>query len=418
MGSQREVIYVDTVVALLDAEEPVSVPDLDTVDDCDEPPHATNDEDVIYQVIYQEFVRSSMIDNWEKLQYTTDGLALAFHQFPPFHSTSPPSTASTVVADLEDQFAFIRPTTSSTESSSTGRSLRQLQTRSTISDQQGHSRNVSDMSATTVLSNETHDYAEKVGMDMRASFFDEVGWLKASEPDKPMPHEETWESEYEDDEQTGVWDQAKIASHTDRDEGCYFTESPKCLSIHNETADDRGYGHTYETTETPKVVAKSYAKFNEAFTRQMKEYSSLLDELADPDGTAQALKLVNSKPGVYLHSKSISCASFGGASLLQTKSTLEFERRGSSKLNTFAEDEDPEPWAGNVKFISSATPMSTSFAEIAQFIDDGDSDLDLNNGDLVRPTLSRFPAWNRSTGGTDGSPDRSEAAQSTGWEEE
>lgn len=409
LGSQREVIYADTVVALLKTEEGASVFDLDEradVDRSSSDESLLHDDDVIYQVIYQEFVRSSMIDNWEKLQYITDGLPPPFHQYPPLSFASPPSTASTAVADLEYQIDFIRPTTSSTESSISDESLRRVRTHSTVSARAAHSRNVSDMSATTVFSNETNDYVQKFQMDMSSSFFEQVGWLKTSEQNKSMECEETWG--YEDENGPGGWDYADAVSHATRDEGCYFTDSPKCLSLHNETVDDMSYGNTYETAEAPKVIAKSYAKFNDAFTRQMKEYSSLLDELADPDGTAQALKLVNNKPGVYLHAKSASCTSFGGASFLESRSTRESERRGSSKLATFVDDEDPETWASNIQFVASTTPMSTSFAEIAQFIDEGDSDLDLEDDGLVRPTLSRFPAWNRSTGG---GVDRSESVQ-------
>lgn len=378
MGSRWEPIYADTVAELAGIGNGFEPLESDITAD-----YATSSHSVHDDAVFQQDSSDVNIDQWAELQFTPPVC-------PPRDPRPPPtcfSGAPRVIAP--------RRSLGGSEYSAGGESLRRLQSHSSVPSRL-HSRHVSNVSATTFSSHGTRDRMEKTLGESNPWYEDdedededEAVWLRFDEQDTIKSRT--------DDECHAAAEQNEVSDDDDWDEAFYFSESPKCLSIHNaDSIRDNNHADMPTTPPEAKVITKSYVRFNDAFTRQIKEYSNLLDELADPDGTAEALRLVSNKLSTHISNSYTSGTTFGWMSSPDAASAEKDEKKGFHGLSTFVDDEDSDSWDGNARGFVPATPMSNPFADMAKFIDedeDDDSNFCEETKAPMRPRLGRFPAY-------------------------
>lgn len=381
---------------------------------------------------------SSAATDWEPFQHATSQpirdrspIASLYEPLPPLSPIS-----ETVTEDSS------RPNTGSTNRKDSGEFLRRLQTGSSVRSRL-HSRNVSDASAITLpLSEDCYDTREapagenpsmldrtteygaghsvhrsqsndatshfshsvdEIDQDLvsHGDGSEETMWLQA-----PPYLEFEW-YEVNDSYESMPFDtedQMETSRRYDADEVDIDHGSQKGQFLHVEQPageDDRSFISAYP--EDHEASTRSYGKFDAAFTQQVKDYSKLLDDLADPDATAQALELVSSRLSMYLNNNSSADIAFGRCA--ETEAAEKRQRMGLppqdlSDLDAFLEDEEDEDadsgfHVGSAKFFQPcpAKPRPTPFADLEQFIGDDDCDFDMDTVGPRKPTTNSFMGW-------------------------
>ncbi|KAJ4424681.1 hypothetical protein N0V82_000609 [Gnomoniopsis sp. IMI 355080] len=341
-----------------------------------------------------------------------------------------------------------RPTTGSTDRKDSGEFLRRLQTGSSVRSR-FHSRNVSDASDITLPSSEDcydlreapagenpsvldrttdHGAGHSIHSDLsnditshvahiineaeehRVSHGDiseELMWLQA-----PPYLEFEW-YEVKDSHDAMPFDtveQMESSRRYDVDELSTDHGSQKGHFLHVEQPageDDRSFISTYP--EDHEASTRTYGKFDAAFAQQVKDYSKLLDDLADPGATAQALELVSSRLSIYLNNNSSADIAFGRCA--ETEAAEKRQRMGLpdlSDLDAFLEDEEDEDadsgfHVGSAQIFQPcpAKPRPTPFADLEQFIGDDDLDFDLDPIGPGKLDTNSFMDWTLSANNDD-----------------
>lgn len=379
--------------------------------------------------------------NWETLQHDFDhrsSIASLYEPLPPLSIISE--------HDPED---FSRPTTRSTDRKDSGEFLRHLQTGSSVGSIL-HSRNVSDASEITlpfsedgydidllnalpgkrtsmletmpeldfVYSNTSsqvdveaspfyHDMETTCqGLDLQGDVSADMTWLQA-----PPYLDFEW---YEVDD---IHERISLDMEPQRTtlpgrigNQSYIDHEPQkniFLHVEQQTAEDTRSFISTTPDDTQVPTTKGYGKFDAAFTQQVKDYSKLLDDLADPDATAQALELVSTRLSLYLNNNSSASVAFSSSRPLETELP---EKRQQMILPDLADldaflDEDEDADSGfhvgssgstnnNKVFVCPAKPRPTPFADLQQFISDDDLDLDLSTSvGSEKPAIHSFAEW-------------------------
>lgn len=420
LGPYREVIYIDTIVHLNDNDS-ISEFRFDwTACTSPFPGH--------YEDSHDEVFSGAAIDGLAGPLY--DHLTLAL-----LHEASLP--ASTIGSEAQENLS--RPTTSSTDRRGSGEFLRRLQTGGSSVAPRLHSRQISDASAITLPSMTDGDFLGKqpvgeaplMNEDMlkseagrwrfshisavgesgrdggvgqvrgelvdQSGKFEDIMWLQGGDP----VEFDSWEVDVvQKSTLLGAEEQVEESRRMSREDGevCVSHKSLKSSFLHVEQpALDLDQGSSARTPIDPDVITRGYGKFDAAFTQQVKDYSKLLDDLADPDATAQALELVSSRLSVYLNSTS--SADVGRGRPARSESPEKRQLKAFSGLDAFLDDEDEDSdfrvERSTEFFACPPMPRCTPFSDLSQFIGDDDIDLNLGMGTsgLAKPTIHQFSDW-------------------------
>lgn len=372
--------------------------------------------------------------NWEILQHdfdTRSAVASLYEPLPPL----------SIISEA-DREAFSRPSTSSTNRKDSGEFLRHLQTGSSVGSIL-HSRNVSDISEITLPFSEhgydidllnappekepsmletmpeldfvhsntsSHlDVATTHGMVTTFQGLDHPGdmseeWLQA-----PPYLDFEWYEVNDIHESISLDMEKQMATLPNHDvDESYFNHEPQkplFLHVEQQSAEEDTRSFISTCPEDTEITTKSYGKFDAAFTQQVKDYSKLLDDLADPDATAQALELVSTRLSMYLNNNS-------SASVALSRPPVEVEPPEKRQqmilpdltdLDAFLDDDDDADSGFHVGRSSSikkvfacpAKPRPTPFADLQQFISDDDLDFDVSagGGGHGKPVMNSFADW-------------------------
>lgn len=404
---------------------------------------------------YLSQYENAEVANWQTLQHDVDNhsaIASLYEPLPPLS-----------IISERDQEDFSRPTTSSTNRKDSGEFLRHLQTGSSVGSRL-HSRNVSDASEITlplsedgydidllnalpgkgtsmletmpeldfVYSNTSsqedveaspfyHDMETSCqGLDLQGNVSEDMTWLQAP----PYLDFEWYEVDHSHErisvdmepQGTTVPDHSMNESYIDH-------EPQKNIFLHVEkqaAEDTRSFiSSTPEDTRTT-TTTKGYGKFDAAFTQQVKDYSKLLDDLADPDATAQALELVSTRLSLYLNNNN-SSASVAFSSrppetelpekrqqmilpdLADLDAFLDHDEDADSGFHVGGSSTSTSTSTNKQVFVCPAKPRPTPFADLQQFISDDDLDLDLSASvGSEKPAVHSFADWALTLNRTDG----------------
>lgn len=393
LGPRRQAIYADTIVDLRDSEE---------ISDFNFEPSAW----ISPSPRQIEAPHSS----WGGLDCPVDRAPCDSHALARFYNLSPPTY--TIVDNAEEDLS--RTTTHSTERKASGEFLRCLQTGSSAASRL-LSHNTTSASVITLPLSEDGDNLTKTPARKTHSIVEEMPESEAGRSE--VCHNSVnmvsllgdGMSDFESRDANGLQEiilvSAEEQMETRRSNGdseIYVDrESPKDLLPRVEqpaNGDDESY--TITTPDDPEVVTRRYGKFDLAFTQQVKDYSKLLDDLADPEATARALELVSSRLSVYLNNNNSSSADVGLVRPANAEAPEKRKLRVFSGLEAFFNREGsnskPSLQAGSTKvFTCPVKPMPTPFSDLEQFIedDDLDPDLDMSTGGLMKLTSSNVPNW-------------------------
>lgn len=446
LGSRREAIYADTLVDLSDNDQ---ILDSNFGLSSWGLSYSGQDEEFLHEVL-----SGTDISRWKDLQHTISQPREDRSARATYYEPLPPLS----IIDENVQEDSSRPTTSSTNRRDSGEFLRCLQTSSSLASML-HSRNVSEASAITLPSskddyelrtapggegpskldrlslceaeNLRSTYASVVvqshfdhgmGQDVvdTDDVFEDNVWLQAPMYQEPESYEEEDNFEYDFHGSMVLnTEEAQVANNRRKcDEELYFDhQSQKSLCLHVEQSaageDDQSYSYSSQTPNgREEVVTRSYGKFDAAFTQQIKDYSKLLDDLADPDATEQALELVSRRLSIYLNTNSSADSGFGRP----FETEIPHEKRqlmDLSGLDAFLDDDDDDDeeysdsgfqaagGGGSITriFACPAQPQSTPFFDLEQFIDDDDLDFDMGSGGPDKPVTNGFDDWESSVDG-------------------
>lgn len=422
LGSRSETIYADIVFDL-----------------------SKDDQDFEFDfgipVWYSAFLsqhEDSDTANWELLQNDVDTRSAVASLYEPL----PPLS----IISEDDREEFSRPSTSSTDHKDSGEFLRHLQTGSSVGSIL-HSRNVSDISEITLPFSEdgydvdlinappgkatsmletlpeldfvhsntsshldvatTHDIEiDCQELDYLGDTSDEMTWLQA-----PPYLDFEWYEVNDVHERISLDLEQQIPTErSNNGNESYFDHKPQetlFLHVERRAAEDDTRSFISTCPEDTEITTKSYGQFDAAFTQQVKDYSKLLDDLADPDATAQALELVSTRLSLYLNNNS-------SASVALSRPPLEVEppeKRQQmilpdpSDLDAFLDDDDDADSGfhvghgrsssiSNKAFACPAKPRPTPFADLQQFISDDDLDFDVSAGaGPGKPVMNSFADW-------------------------
>lgn len=436
LGYRREVIYTD-VVTYLGGDDQGSEFDfgLSTWEEL-----FSGQDDHFYNEAYSGAI------NWEHIQHTS---ALPIRDRSSIASLYEPLPPLSIISEnaLEDSS---RPTTSSTNRKDSGEFLRRLQTGSSVGTRL-HSRNISDASEITLpLSEDYYDpreapAGENPSMLARTteceagqghSIYSDEAEIAASQfaqgrmeadddfvdyddgPEEIMrlqapPYVNFEWYEVNDLHESIPFDEEEHMETSRRNEMDTIHidhESQKGHSLHVEQPiddDNRSFISNYP--DDHDVSTKTYGVFDAAFAQQVKDYSKLLDDLADPHATAQALGLVSSRLSLYLNSNS--SADITSGRCVETEAAEKRQQMALpdlSDLGAFLDDDDNDDDADSGFHVSStkffacpAKPRPTPFADLKQFVDDDDLDLDMDSASRKKPVLNSFMGWTLSAGDED-----------------
>lgn len=381
-------------------------------------------------------------NDWEIFQHANQRSVGDRSPIPSLYEPLPP--LSIISENIQEDSS--RPTTSSTDRRDSGEFLRRLQTDSSFGSRL-HSRNVSDTSNITLpLSEDYYDlreapagenpsklerttecgagrsiYSEHSDVSMSHSangideadeefvdhggVSDEIRWLEA-----PPYVDFEWYKVNDSYESIPFITEEQMDASDENDVGEGYTdqESQKGHFLHVEQPvdeDNQSFVSTYPDDQD--VSTRSYGKFDAAFTQQVKDYSKLLDDLADPDATAQALELVSSRLSLYLNNNSSADIAFGRCA--ESEAAEKRQRAvlpDLSDLDAFLENDDDDDdddgdedadsgfHVGRTQVFSCPKPpKSTPFADLEQFIGDDDLDIDMDPVGPTKPILKSFKGW-------------------------
>lgn len=378
--------------------------------------------------------------NWEILQHDSDtrsAIASLYEPLPPLS-----------IISEDDREEFSRPTTSSTDRKDSGEFLRHLQTGSSVGSAL-HSRNVSDISEITLPFSEdgydidllnappgkepsmldtmpeldfvhsntsshldvatSHDIETTCQeLDYAGDVSDEMTWLQA-----PPYLDFEWYEVNDIHESISLdMEQQVPTERVHNGNESYFDHEPQknlFLHVEQQAAEEDARSFISTCPEDTEITTKSYGKFDAAFTQQVKDYSKLLDDLADPDATTQALELVSTRLSLYLNNNS-------SASVAFSRPPIEIEPPEKRQqmilpdltdLDAFLDDDDDADSGFHVGrghssssikkvFACPAKPRPTPFADLQQFISDDDLDFDVSaagGGGPGKPVMNSFADW-------------------------
>lgn len=390
--------------------------------------------------------------NWEILQHDFDAQSAVATLYEPL----PPLS----VISEDEQEGFSRPTTSSTNRKDSGEFLRHLQTGSSV-ESNLHSRNISDISEVTLpfcedgydidllnappgkgtsiletmpelnfvhsntssrldVATTRETWTSCQELEHPGDISEEIAWLQA-----PPYLDFEWYEVNDNHENISLdMEQQMPTERNHKGSESYFDHEPQknlFLHVEQQAAEEDARSFISSCAEDTEITTKSYGKFDAAFTQQVKDYSKLLDDLADPDATAQALELVSTRLGLYLNNNSSA-----SVALSRPTPTLEAEPAEKrqqmmilpdlSDLDAFLDvddDDDDDADSGfhvgrsssSIKknFTCPAKPRPTPFADLQQFItSDDDLDFDVSavggrggggEGGAGKPVMNSFADW-------------------------